>query len=257
MKIIRLKLRDLRNDEFFQFFTRFRDMVREATSAALRIETLYASFLTLYGQMDEALKKIMKSEHTARIAAADHERDTVFRGMANAVKSAGGHFDAAKRAAAGRLKIVFDTYGNLAAKADDEETSAIGNLLRELLTNHAADCEALGLTEWITELDRLNRAVEALMRERFDEVTERTDLVMRDIRLQIGEVWYSLADRIDALHIVEGDTACAPWTSLIADLNAVIERTENIVAQRKGRAKAEKEEEAAAEAAGAGADTTE
>jgi hypothetical protein len=40
MKINRFNLHNLRNDEFFQFFTRVRDLVSLATPAALRIEAI-------------------------------------------------------------------------------------------------------------------------------------------------------------------------------------------------------------------------
>ncbi|MDR2883415.1 MAG: DUF6261 family protein [Alistipes sp.] len=249
MKIIRLHLPTLRNDEFFQFMTRVHDLVRAATPGALRVEALWARFVPLFADLDEALKKISKSARTAEIAAADHTRDTVFRGLANAVKSARDHYNPAVHAAAVRVGIVFDTYGNVAKKADDEETSAIHNLLVELTVKHIADCETLAITGWIGELDRCNVAVERLMRERFEETTERTGLVMRDVRLAIGDVWYELADRVDALQIVEGGAEDSPWAAFIAEINAIVERTEHIVAARRGRAEAKKEHEAGEAAA--------
>ncbi|MDR2882379.1 MAG: DUF6261 family protein [Alistipes sp.] len=254
MKINRLHLTSLRNDEFFQFMTRVRDLVRAATPAALRVEAVFADFEARFADLDEALRKIVKSARTAEIAAADRARDGVFRGLANAVRSARDHYNPAMREAGVRVGIVFDTYGNVAAKADDEETAAVYNLLVELTTRHAADCEALGLTGWIGELDRCNVTVERLMRERFEETTERSGLVMRDVRLAIGEVWYALADRVDALQIVEGGAADSPWAAFIAEINAIAERTENIVAERRGRAAAKKEREAGEAAAAAGVD---
>ncbi len=253
MKITRLKLRDLRNDEFFQFMTRVRDMVTAATPAALRVERIWGEFTASYARLDEALKKIMKSALTARINEADAARDEVFRGLAATHKAAQNHFNAAIRAAAERLEPVFTTYGNVAARPHDEETSAVYNLCKELVDNHAEDCTTLALVPWIQELSARNRAVEALMMTRFEEGTARTDLVMREVRLEIGEVWYRLADRIDSLQNVLGEDDGAPWAAFIDELNEIIARTENIVAARRGRAAAAAaEKKAKAEAAANG-----
>jgi hypothetical protein len=59
---------------------------------------------------------------------------------------------------------------------------------------------------------------------------------------------------VDALQVVSGDEAGAPWAAFIADLNAVIERAAHLVAQRRGRAEAEKAREEAGAAAVAGVD---
>ncbi len=245
MKITRLNLHDLRNDEFFQFMTRVSDMIAAATPAALRVEVLYGEFEARYAELDEALKKITKSAITKQIAEADAERDRVFSGMVSAYRAALNHFSPAARAAAARLDPPFSTYGNVAALPDDEQTAALYNLCKDLRERHYDDTEALGLIPWLDEAERLNRAFEALMMSRFEETTGRTTLVMRQTRLAIGEVWYRLADRIDALEIVSGDEAGAPWAAFIAELNAVVERTDNIVAMRRGRAAAKKDDEAA------------
>jgi hypothetical protein len=50
--------------------------------------------------------------------------------MAKHNKSLLKHFETAKRQAAERLQIVFNTYGNVAIKFLNEETNAIYNLLR-------------------------------------------------------------------------------------------------------------------------------
>ncbi|MDR2882463.1 MAG: DUF6261 family protein [Alistipes sp.] len=117
MKIDGLKLGHLRNDEHFQFMTEVYDAFREADPAALRVEAQFEAFAALYRVEDAVLKKITRSALTAEIHDADAERDRVFRGLADAVRSAANHFSPAVAEAAGRLRIVFDAYGNVARDA--------------------------------------------------------------------------------------------------------------------------------------------
>jgi hypothetical protein len=256
-KINQLALSRLRNDEHFQFMTDFTNLVKRFKAETLKIVPQFNAFLALYKQEDEVLKKIAKSALTAQIAEADAARDEVFRGMADAVLSASRHYNAPVREAGERLQIVMQTYGNVAKKAEAEETSAIHNLLQELTTKHLADMEQLDLGGWIQELDRRNIAVERLMEARYTEEAGRSGLVLREVRGQVDEAYRVVANRVDALQIVEGGAAGAPWAAFIAEINAIVERTENIVAIRRGRAAAEREreEEEAAEAAGVDVET--
>lgn len=273
MKIIRFNLHNLRNNEFFQYMTRVRELVDAATPAALKIEAVYAEFTAAYGRLDEAFMKINKSILTARINEADHSRDTVFRGLADMVNAALRHFDPQAREAAEKLAIVFHTYGNVNELSHDEETSALYNLISELRGNCQPEIDDFGLEPWINELERLNKNVETIMMDRFDETASQTSLVMRECRLATGEVYHRLADRIDALAILaaEFDTYSenngsgnggggnyyppgtpagnSIWDVFIAELNQIIEHTESIVAIRRGKAAVKKEEEKAKEEA--------
>jgi hypothetical protein len=253
MKISKLKVTNLQNAEHFQFHADVLALVQETTPAALKSEEQCAAYKSLFGQEDDIMKQILRSAITEQIAGADHARDVVFRGLADAYRSALNHFDPAKVAAAERLAPLFDVYGNLAGESLAKQTADTFNFLKDLLTKHAADCEALGLNDWITELDRRNNAVQALMRDRYEETAARPEIALRAVRLQVDGAYAALAERVEALQLIEGGVAGAPYAAFIGKLNAVIERAANILAQRRGRAKAEKEEEAKKSAeAGAG-----
>jgi hypothetical protein len=247
MKIEHITLLWLRNDEHFQFMQFVLALTKEVGAAALKVEPQNAALAAAHRQEDEALKKIMKSALTAEIDEADRERDGVFRGMVNAVRSAQDHFNADVRAAAVRLGIVMDTYGNLAQRSHVEETSAIYNLLVELTTKHVADTEALDLGGWITELDRLNRTVEKLLAGRADEGAERTPLVLKTVRAEVDDAYGTLAAVVDAQALLASlgtdAAASALYAGFIRRLNERIELMNHAVAVRRGMAKAKKEEE--------------
>jgi hypothetical protein len=232
MKIRRLRVENLRNEEWFQFFTEFKALAEQHSPAALNIDELFALFLVLYAGADEALEIIRKSASTEQIADADTARDTVFRGLAEAVQSALLHFDAVKREAARRLQITFDHYGNVARKSYDAETATIHNLIQELNGKHATDVATLGLGDWVTQLDADNRAFEALMNTRYSEEAGKTDFRMKEVRRETDRIYRDITDRLEALMLVNGDTAYVPF---VKELNIRVERYADILAQRKGR----------------------
>jgi hypothetical protein len=251
MKIKEFKLSHLRNDEHFQFMQFVLALVKEIGAAALRVEPQNAALAAAHRQEDEALKKIMKSALTAQIDEADRARDGVFRGMAGAVRSAQDHFKADIRAAAVRLGIVMDTYGNVAARSHVEATSAVYNLLVELTTRHVADTEALDLGGWITELDRLNREVEKLLEGRADEGAERSSLVLKTVRAEVDDAYRALAAMAEAQAMVAsagGDqSATAVMAGFIRRLGERIDMVNDALAIRRGMARAAKEKEKAKE----------
>jgi hypothetical protein len=222
MSIKKLNLAHLRNDAHFQFHTAFRDLAVKHTPQALKIAPLWGAYLTHYRLEDEALKKIVKSDLTRRIQEADAARDEVFAGMSAAVSAACKHFNAAVRAAAMRVQVVFDTYGNVARKPLNEETSAIYNLLQDLMREkYAEDVSAVGATEWAQELQRLNAAFDALVTKRFEETGERSDIVLKSERAALDDSYKKIVTRINALEEVEGAGA---YKEFIDTLNAIISK---------------------------------
>jgi hypothetical protein len=219
MKISKIDFRNLRNDAHFQFHTEFRDLVVTQGAEALKIKPQYDAYLPLYGRVDEALKKIVKSEFTAKIHEADKARDEIYVGMAEMNAAALKHFSPEIREAATRLKIVFDTYGNVANKPLNEETSAIYNILQELQGKYAADVATVGIGQWVSELESRNKAFENLVKERFDETAHRSDIVLREARGKLDEAYRIIAERVNALAVVEG---AADYENFIRTLNAVV-----------------------------------
>jgi hypothetical protein len=219
MKISKIDTNHLRNDAHFQFHTEFRDLVTKHTPQTLKIEPQFKVYLPLYDRVDEALKKIVKSEFTAKIHEADKARDEIYTGLTEMNTTALKHFSPQVRETAERLKIVFDTYGNVANKPLNEETSAIYNLLQELQGKYASDVTTVGIEQWVTELEVRNKAFEKLVKERFDETAARTDIVLKYARAQLDLIYRSTIERINALAIVEGYD---DYEAFIKTINAII-----------------------------------
>ena len=232
MKISKIHTIHLRNDEHFQFHTEFRDLATKETPQKLKIQQQFEAYLPLYGREDEALKKINKSSITVQLQEADKARDDIFLGMADMAKAALRHFNPEVRAAAGRLKVVFDTYGNVAVKPLNEQTSAVYNLLQELQGKYASDTETVGITQWAAELQARNNAFSELMKERFDETGSRCDIVLREARAELDQSYFAIREKINALVIVEGE---ADYGNFIRTLNAVVAKYTAILNSRLGK----------------------
>lgn len=232
MKANRIDLSHLRNEEHFQFHTEFKASVAKYGAKVLNIEEAYTSHETFYGQEMDALQVIRKSATTEQLAAADAERDDIFRGLSDALKSNLNHFSADKRNAAARVKVVFDQYGNVARKPYDEETAAITKLIAEIKASLANDIATLGLNDWITELDSRNKAFDTLMKSRYSEDAAKTDLQMKSVRVEIDTIYRSIIERLDALMLINGAATYEPF---VRELNARVDRYNDIFAQRKGR----------------------
>ena len=236
MKLNAIELLRMRNDEHFQYMTALKTAVKKYGGAgALKIEKLYDRLEILYNQEDEALKKILKSIITDEIQEADSYRDQIFRGMADTAKAALNHFDQKISKAAQKLKIVFDTYGNLAKKTLNEETSAVYNLLQDLFMKYKDESHTVGIMDWMYELQNANQKFDQLMTDRYDESAMKTDLVLREVRLQLDAVYRSIVERINAAAVMEDNNNSI--NGFIKYFNEVIQKYNDIIAQRKGRSK--------------------
>ena len=100
---------------------------------------------------------------------AKHTNNSNRSGMNKMNAAALKHFDPEVQEAAKRLKIVFDTYGNIAKKPLNEQTAAVYNVLQDLQGKFAADVTTVGIERWVAELQARNSAFGQLMKDRFDE----------------------------------------------------------------------------------------
>jgi len=232
MSINGIDRKHLRNDEHFQFNTEFRDLIVRAGAETLKIAPLFAAYLTLYNKVDDGLKKISKSVWTAQIHDADKARDDMYSGMVLANESALRHYSEPTRAAAGKLKILFDTYGNVSQKPLNEQTSAVHNILQELRGEYLTAAQTVGINGWVAELETRNNAVDALVKQRFDDDAAKTHVNVRAARLELDAAYDAIVRRINALAEVEG---IEQYETFIQTLNTIIAKYTAILNLRLGR----------------------
>jgi len=232
MVINEIRKSHLRNDEHFMFNTEFHNLLSSAGAENLRIAAQFAVYTALLNKEDEGLKKITKSALTARIHEEDKARDELYDGMIelNAALTRSPHKN--KREAAKRLKIVFDTYGNISKKPLNEQTSAIINILQDLKGIHFQDVQLAGISDYVILMEAHNNALEALVRQRYDEATARTDIVLKEARQDVDTAYDDITARVNALALLEGGAACE---NFIRSLNTVVAKYTTILNSRLGR----------------------
>jgi len=237
MKIKGLPKSKLRNKEYYQYHSEFIHLVELYGADTIKIEPQFETYIPLFYNVDTAMMKIMKSEYTSNIHTVDKHRDKIFRGLVEKCRASEKHFREEVIQAAHRLKILLDKYGNLAKLPYNEQTSGINNILQELKGRFVNDIRIIGIEEWVVELEESNNAFIELYRQRFNETTEKTDIVLRKARIALDKAFRIIIERINALVIVEG---VEQWKDFIKSLNTVTDKYTLILKQREGKAAAKK-----------------
>lgn len=233
MEIQKFDLHSQRNAAHYQYQTDFNSLVIKYSPQALGVTEDYAAYQPLLQDEGVALVAITKSATTEELETADKNRDFTFRGTADKVTNSLNHFDPQVREAAKRVKVIFDTYGNLVPKPDDEESGLISSLIEDLRTKVPTEIATIQLIDWIGELERLNNAFIDLEATRNSEEAKKSELRMKKVRVVVDAAYNKIVKRINALIIVNGE---APYAEFVKELNVRIARAQESIALSKGQA---------------------
>lgn len=211
--------KNLTNDDHFQFNTQAKSSMEKTGTVNLNIEALFKQYSSAIEKEDSIMKKISKSEYTALIQTADRNRDAMFNSIVEINKAYLRHFDESTKTSATRLKILFDTYGNISKQSLTAQTSATHNILQELTGKYASDVAKIKLGEWVEKLAEYNSKVGDLMETRYDESAAKITVSLRDVRKEVDEIYRSIIKRIEAFIVIDG---IAKYADFVNRLNVVI-----------------------------------
>jgi hypothetical protein len=232
MEILSIRLNTLRNEEHYKFQIDFSSLVDKATPATLGIQALYTVYQAAVANENVSLDVLRKSAITEHLYDADNIRDHTFSGIVSVVKAAAHHFKPEIKAAALRVQVLLDSYGNIAIKPYDQETASITKFISELQTKSVADVTLLGLTDWLIELKKQNDAFDALKKSRYTEEASKPQQNHKIARSEVDNAYRAIVKRVNALSEVNGPKT---YASFITELNQRIEGYSNLLAQRQGR----------------------
>ena len=230
-EIKKIDTRQFRNKTHFEFMSEMNGLFASSPIGVEKIAVKTDRFAALLADEDVAVITVRKYENTDAIAQMDADRDNVFRGIRNLLQAALRDFEPQMKEAAGRLKIIFDTYGNVPRLNYDEETAAIDNLMQELDARRP-DVEATAIGRWTEELRRLNGELHTLITARYSEEAKRSQLQMRKVRTEIDAVYSEILYLLEAAAALGDSNA---YKELFNEINARVTRYANIIAQEKGR----------------------
>jgi hypothetical protein len=245
MKIINAKTYKYKNASHLQFILEVVDLIKKFGFILSRIGDLFNVLTASAEREDLSYKIIQKSNISDRKAAIDSARDTVIVGIKHSIKAGLRHFDDAAREAAQRLKIVFDTYDKPTLITNlpyDEETVSVNNLIQELKGKYASDTETLGLTPWITKLQEKNDEFELFVKDYTKELSEKPKVSLIDARKESDANYQKVITLINALMVVENDTALE-YEPFVVEMNSLIKRYNDNLAKHIGRLQANRESE--------------
>jgi hypothetical protein len=234
MKTTKINLSNLRNDEHFQYHSEFKALIEKYGPEILKVTEKYGVYKPLFDDENEALVVVRKSEYAQAIEESNKLRKSIYRGFSNAIKSALDHFDAAKKAAAMRIKLLLDQLGKMSDKSGNEKSTTMIKLVEELQGPYAADVAILALGEWVTQLDTHNKSYISNNKERFSEDAEKTEINLGDARKELDKAYRSICEHIDAYIVINGPGV---HEQFLRELNSRADKYNDILAQRKGRSK--------------------
>ena len=202
------------------------------------LETKVSEFTTAVDAFDDALKASAVNPATATATATDDARDASWRGANNYTAAMCAHPDAEIATYATEAKSLFDKYGDPTKLAQTEESGVLHNLLQDLEALDASKRTALALDVWIADLKAKEEAFLAAAAQRTEADAARQVGIVKETRTAAEAAYRSLIDTVNALAMINGDTA---YATFIDHVNAMAERQKAISKARSTRAKKEDE----------------
>jgi hypothetical protein len=232
-----INLRKLRNAEFVQFMTDAQNILHAFPQGALESDGQIGTFSILVAELQILFHNGQVSPQAHDIAGLDAVRDRLMSGLVRLCDAHTYGPDPDKRAAADLLCSSLDTYGTgIASQNYQAESATITSILADWSTHPplTAAVARIGAEEWVTALQAANEEFKAAYLKRTTATAAATPTdAFRDKRLETAEAWKRLVNRLDSFFTIH--EGAAPWSTAIAQLNALIDQYNATLSGRIGR----------------------
>ena len=224
----------LKNPAHAEFHENIKITVEKTGAEALGISESYDLYIQAFNNELECLNIITKSDITKQINEQDDVRDSIFRGLSDAIKSYRNHFMPEYRIAANKLWSVMLHFGNLAPLSLDQQTALVSDIMREFKKTELAEAITfLNLDVWCNELEFENNKLRDLMTARYNEAVDKTPYRMKTARLVTDKYYRLIVSHLE--YKIAINDKPAGFDEFIIELNAIIKRYKDILAQDFGR----------------------
>ena len=203
--IEKVKLSNLRNSEFIEFFKTLIQLIEGKSINASRVKEKLNELILLVKQVDGVFKPELGSKLTGKLQEIDTERDNLIAGIDLIIEGYCHHFDSALKMKAELLWNSLRTYGTgIQRLGYQEETQVLDNLSqRWLSTSELTDAlVSLNLFDWVNEIKKQNDLFRANYIDRVDTDASQLDIRAIDLRKQIAKTYDDLNDLLQAYAII-------------------------------------------------------
>lgn len=227
-------LRNLRNNEHYQFMADVDNLIEKLTPEALKIEMLYGLFKeSLLGE-DLAMRLEHGSIKSKSLGELDQLREKTWGSILSKVKATQNCPIIREVESAHILKRVLDLYGNIRTLNYNEESAALNNLVNDLLLPaNEEHLKNLGLVSWVGELKNQNDDFKDIINERNSEYAIRSNVNVRSARQLVDPIYGKMVDKVNAIMLLE--MATPETMSFASELNEEIKYYKTTLATRSGR----------------------
>lgn len=215
-QIINFNKTKLAVETAYQFHLGIQTRIQADTPQKLGINDEFPPYANAIQRLDLALECLKKSAFTDKMNEADAKRDKIIRLMLAQVESPDAYPDVAEQEACKRLKILFDAYRNIANAAQEKETGMCRNLIQDLRSDaFKADVELLALTKWVGRLEEANEEFDSMVENRIGESQTKVTGGASGPRRDAEVAYEAIVRKVNALAIVNGDTAYAGFIDYV------------------------------------------
>lgn len=205
-----------------------------------RLKTSVDSFLSAFGEFDDALKASAALPSGAVAAKNDQLRDAAWSAMYAYVKGSLYHPNAEIAGIASDALKLFSKYGNALHMNQAKESGILENLIPDL---HAMGNEKLtkaGLKPYLDDLEQKQKAFQESVKARSAEEGDRLLGIVKEKRAAADEAYRDLICSVNSLVHLHGDEH---YKAFVKSANAIIKRQEEQVELRRTMAKKKREKD--------------
>ncbi|MDO4763080.1 MAG: DUF6261 family protein [Flavobacteriaceae bacterium] len=194
------------NAAYFSFHSDFLKVLEADTKVSAKVNTQLQAYKTALAKVDEAMVISQKSHKTDEIAQADRERDQLYTGLKNAVKSYAHIPNEEMKSAQKVIAQVIKDYGIKTTMQLDKQTGLLVNFIQDLETKYTDEVSKLGLATFLTPLKVANEKVSIALSQRTEEQSTKEAGAMKSARNTTDEAYRLLVKHINAHALLEGET---------------------------------------------------
>ncbi|MFA9371426.1 MAG: DUF6261 family protein [Labilibaculum antarcticum] len=219
-----VKLSNLRNSEFIEFFKTFIQLVVAKNPEAVKVKEKFAKLVLLVNQIDILFKPELGNKITNELQEIDAARDNLFSGMELIIEGNCHHSNSEIKNKSELLWNSLRTYGTGIVRSNyQEETQVLDNITQRWLdtAEFTNALNTLSLTTWVSEIKTLNDLFRSRYIDRLEDEAEQSDLKAIDLRKQITATYQEVSNLLQAYATISEE---AVYTQTIDSSNELIDK---------------------------------